>query len=87
MAYWSDDVPEFEPKRQLVKDDLAAGEAGLVGCKPPAAVSVCIFIGDIHDFGAAAYLSNRASSLEQGSAESPAESSSKLVGHNLSGST
>ena len=87
MAYWSDDVPEFEPRRQLVKDDLAAVEAGLVASKPPAAVSVCIFIDDIHDFGAAAYLSNRLSSLEQGNAGSPVESSPKLVGHILSGST
>ena len=38
-------------------------------------------IDDIHDFGAAAYLSNRLSSLEQGNAGSPVESSPKLVGH------
>ena len=57
------------------------------GSKPPVAVDVRIFKGERHDFGAAAPLSTRTSSLEQGRAGGPVESSLKLFRHIGSGST
>ena len=47
---------------------IIAVEAVPAGSKPPVAVSVRISVGEIHDFGAAAPLSTRASSLVQGRA-------------------
>ena len=44
------------------------------GSKPPVAVCVRISMGERHGFGAAASLSTRASSLEQGRAGGPVES-------------
>ena len=59
-----------------------------VGSKSPAAVFVRTSKGGRHALGAAApLLSTRASSLEQGSAGGPVQSSPKLVEHIGSGST
>ena len=58
---------------------LVAVEAVPAESKPPAAVRVHIFTGERHGFGAAAPLSTRASSLEQGRAGGPVESSPKLA--------
>ena len=66
---------------------LVVVEAVPAGSKPPAAVGVRISKGERRDFGAAAPLSTRASSLEQGRAGGPVESSPKLVRHTGSGST
>ena len=52
-----------------------------MGSKPPVAVCERIFKGDRHDLGAAAPLPTRVSSLEQGRAGGPVESSPKLVRH------
>ena len=65
---------------------LVAVEAVPAESKSLAAVGVRIFKGERHDFGAAAPLSARASSLEQGRAGGPVESSPKLVRHIASGS-
>ena len=58
-----------------------------VGSKPPAAVVVRISRGERHALGATEPLSTRASSLEQGSAGGPVQSSPKLVEQIGSGST
>ena len=58
-----------------------------MGSKPPAAVGERISKGERRDLGAAAPLPTRASSLEQGRAGSPMESSPKLVELFGSGST
>ena len=58
---------------------LVAVEAVPAGSKPPAAVGVRIPKGEIRESGAAAPLPTRASSLEQGRAEGPAKSSTKLA--------
>ena len=58
---------------------LVVVEALPAGSKPPAAVGVRISKGERHGFGAAAPLSSRASSLEQGGAGGPVKSSPKLV--------
>ena len=58
---------------------LVSVETLSAGSKPPAAVHVHISTGERHDFGAAALLSTRASSLEQGRAGGPVKLSSKLV--------
>ena len=58
---------------------LVAVEASPVGSKPLAAVRMRIFAGESQGFGAAAPLSTRASSLEQGRAGGPMKSSPKLV--------
>ena len=50
-----------------------------VGYKPPAAVGERIFKDERHDLDAAALLSTRASSLEQGSAGGLVQSSPKLL--------
>ena len=55
--------------------------------KPPTADIVRISKGERHDLGAAAPLSTRATSLEQGSAGGPLQSSPNLVDHIGSGST
>ena len=47
---------------------LVAVDAVPAGSKPPVAISVRISKGERHDFGAAAPLPTRASSLEQGRA-------------------
>ena len=52
---------------------FVALEVSVVGSKPPAAVVVRIFKGGRHDLGAAAPLSTRTSSLEQGSAGGPVQ--------------
>ena len=64
-----------------------AVEAVPAGSKPPAAVGVCISRGEGHDFGAAAPLSTRASSLVQERVGGPVQSSPKLVTHMGLGST
>ena len=64
-----------------------AVEAVPAGSKPPVAVSVRIFTGERHGFGAAAPLSTMASYLLQGKAGGSAESSPKLIRHIGSGST
>ena len=66
---------------------LVAVKAVPAGSKPSAAVSVRIFTGERHGFGAAALLSTRALSLQQGRARGSVESSPKLVRHIGSGST
>ena len=66
---------------------FVAVEVSPAGSKPPAAVVVRISKNGGHDLGAAAPLSTRASSLEQGSAGGPVQSSPKLVKHIGSGST
>ena len=58
---------------------LVAVEALPAGSKSLAAVSGRISAGERHDFGTAAPLSTRASSLEQGRVGGPVESSPKLV--------
>ena len=58
---------------------LVAAEAVPAGSKSPAAVGVRISKGERHGFGAAAPLSTRASSLEQGRAGGPVKSPPKLV--------
>ena len=58
-----------------------------LGSKPPAAVGERISKSERHGLGAAAPLSTRASSLEQGSAGGPVQSSPKLIEHIGSGST
>ena len=45
---------------------IVAVEAVSAGSRPPAVVGLRIFKGERHDFGAAAPLPTRASSLEQG---------------------
>ena len=65
---------------------LVALEVVPAGSKPPAVVGVRIFKDERHDFGAAAPLPTRASSLEQGRAGCPVESSPKMVRHIGSGS-
>ena len=54
---------------------------------PPAAAGVSISKGERYDFGAAALLPTRVSSLEQGRARGPVKSSPKLVELFGSGST
>ena len=66
---------------------LVAVEALSVESKSLAAVGVRISTDERHGFGAAALLSTRASSLEQGKAGGPVESAPKLVRHIWSGST
>ena len=66
---------------------LVAVEAVPAGSKPPAAVSVRISTGERHGFGAAAPLSTRTPSLQQGRARGSMESSPKLFRHIGSGST
>ena len=66
---------------------FVAVEVSPAGNKPPAANGERIFKGERHDLGAAAPLSTRATSLEQGSAGGPVQSSPKLVEQIGSGST
>ena len=58
-----------------------------VGSKPPAAIGERISKDGRHDLGAAARLSTRAFSFEQGGAGSPVQSSPELVELIGSGST
>ena len=78
-----------DPKRWLVESSvvLVAKEALPVGSKPPAAVGERIPEDGGHDLGAAAPLSTRAFSPEQGGVGGPVQSSPKLVEHIGSGST
>ena len=76
-----------EEKNGRGKIVLVAVEALPVGGKSLAAVGVRICTGERHGFGAAAPLSTRASSLEQGRVGGPVESAPKLVRHIWSGST
>ena len=62
-------------------------EASPVGSKPPAAVDKRIFKDGRYELGAAAPLSTRAFSAEQGGAGGPVQPSPKLVEYNGSGST
>ena len=62
-------------------------EASPVGSKPPATVGERISEDGRHDLGAAAPLSTRASSLEQGGAGGPVQLYPKLVEYIGSGST
>ena len=66
---------------------FVAVEVSSAGSKPPAVIEERISKGERHDLGAAAPLSIRASSLEQGSAGVPVQSSPKLVEQIGSGST
>ena len=66
---------------------FGAVEVLSAGSKPLAAVVVRISKGEIHGLGDAPPLSTRASSLEQGSAGGPVQSSLKLIEHIGSGST
>ena len=66
---------------------FVAVEVSLAGSKSPAVVGECISKGERHDLGAAAPLSTRPSSLEQGSFGGPVQSSPKLVEHIGSGLT
>ena len=62
-------------------------EVSPAGSKPPVAIGERISKGERHDLGTAAPLSTRASSLVQGSADGPEQSSPKLVEYIVSGST
>ena len=62
-----------------MKDVIVAVEAMPVESKRLATVSVRNSMGERHGSGAAAPLSTRASSLQQGRAGGPVESSPKLV--------
>ena len=58
---------------------FVAVEVSPVGSKLPAAIGELISKGERHDLGTAAPLFARASSIEQGSAGGPVQSSPKVV--------
>ena len=58
---------------------LVTVEAVTAGSKPPADVRMLISVDERHDFGAAALLSTRASSLVEGRAGGSVESPPKLT--------
>ena len=84
MAYWFEVLKLTSWVGQNQRGDcskvvLVAVEAVPAGSKPPVAVGVRISKGERHDFGAAAPLPTRASSLEQGRAGGRVESSPKTA--------